>query len=295
MTSKIHAMRLLGLLHVAIGLLPLVTACGEGPAATSGLADNDATAIIEATYAEQLYFLVQADPSSPGSLDKFNLLIAGPTNVVAVKYCERVAPAACTPTASVPAAAVTVSATRAYFRTAATLAPQHNDSFTALGLDAAGNVVAQSNVTFADATAGAVALPQAQDVPLKAADGSASSLSKVFKGKLLMIDLSGATCGGCFQLARMIAADTELQSAFESGKCSHVTIVDDLSGWLSRFPASGSTGKHSYGSSLGLHGVAKAFNVNLRYTPTVIVIDQTGKVVNSPGSSIPSSFREQCR
>lgn len=260
---------------VLLGAL-LAVAC-DGPSV-------DSTALEEAApYAEAMYL----------ALTDTGVVFAGPTSVTQVRYCAQTgAVADCGAGKGVAAQALVTTASRAYFKAPAEVPLAHEQKMAVVGLDASGNTVASSVVKSLDQQAPSTALPAEKNVDLSGKGGAKSKLAEHFKGKYLMIDLSGAQCGGCIQLAGMIQRDRELQQIFSSGKCSHVTVVDDLGGWSQQVGQAAA--EHSFESAAGLHGVARAFGITLRFTPTVFLIDPSGKVVSDADARIPDELKRNC-
>ena len=142
------------------------------------------------------------------------------------------------------------------------------------------------------------ALPSSKDSEVVDANGSKLMLSSRFSGDYLLLDFSAPGCGGCLSIARRLAADQSFLSAFSGapGKCSSFTIVrySEMQSWLKIFPATSTTGSHTVFTSEGFSKVAGRFGQSISATPTFLLLDRDGKVVDSAEGELPASAMRVC-
>jgi thioredoxin-related protein len=140
-------------------------------------------------------------------------------------------------------------------------------------------------------------LAGSKNVSLTDASGGKSDLQTYFENNdYLVIDLSQYNCVYCRQLASKHNSDSVFQSRMQNGKCKTLTVVPngDLSSWIRAYPSSGFTGKTSRGIS-SLSGLASAYGVNFGGTPTVFMIDRTGKIMGQQVGGTPSQIASLCQ
>lgn len=140
-------------------------------------------------------------------------------------------------------------------------------------------------------------LTPSQNVTLKESTGQTSNLASYFENNdYLVIDLSQYYCSYCRTLANQHNSSTSFQSKMTGGKCKALTVVPngDLSLWSSAYPSSTFTGSTSRGIS-SLSGVASAFGVNFGGTPTVFIINRSGKLIDQQVGSVPSGLNSLCQ
>lgn len=140
--------------------------------------------------------------------------------------------------------------------------------------------------------------PADKDVEVTDARGTKVMLSTVFKGEYLLLDFSQPGCGACVSMARELSEDEDFQWAFagENSKCSHATVVpsSQRSSWLRMFPESGRVGAHSIFPEGGFAAVAGKFGQSIRATPTFLLIDRNGNVVDSDAGNLPGKAFQVC-
>ena len=141
-------------------------------------------------------------------------------------------------------------------------------------------------------------LPSDKDVEVVDASGGRVMLSNIFKGEYLLLDFSQPGCGACVSMARELADDEDFQWAFggDGAKCSHATVVpsSQRSAWLRMFPESGRVGAHSIFPEGGFSAVAGKFGQSIRATPTFLLIDRSGNVVDSDAGNLPGKAFQVC-
>lgn len=141
-------------------------------------------------------------------------------------------------------------------------------------------------------------LPPEKDVEVVDATGARVMLSTIFKGEYLLLDFSQPGCGACVSMARELASDEDFQWAFGAAdaKCSHATVVPSgqRGSWLGMFPASGRVGSHSIFPEGGFSAVASKFGQSIRATPTFLLIDRNGNVIDSDAGNLPAKTFQVC-
>lgn len=158
------------------------------------------------------------------------------------------------------------------------------------------NVSPQPNPTNTPIVNTEAQLAAEKDASLKYSAGKTSKLSAEFKGKYLVLDFSSIGCPPCVAMAERFNQDTAKQKMFDGTVCSHATLIPggDISGWSSRF---GNTpvGQHSWAVDGGsTNYAANKLNSPITATPTVLVIDRSGKVVARAVGSYPSEISSLC-
>ena len=164
----------------------------------------------------------------------------------------------------------------------------------------------QSSGTVPPATGGTVTPPPPpsavnlsadKNLPLRGNNGQ-SSLSQVFKGDYLIVDLSAVSCGYCVERAKELESDRQLQQALNGTKCSRITMIDDLNGWagLGFGPAS-FVGASTYEPGMSATAAGRRLGVQITGTPYYIILDRNGYVMpNSEVNSEPLQFiQSKCR
>lgn len=141
--------------------------------------------------------------------------------------------------------------------------------------------------------------PDEKDVDVKNAAGATVKLSSLFHGEYLLLDFSQSGCGACVTLARNLEQDADFQRAFngQAGSCAFATVVpgSDRTNWLNRFPATGKTGSHTVAPlSGGFSAVARKFGYTVRATPTMLLINNRGELIDEGVGRIPSKVQELC-
>lgn len=141
-------------------------------------------------------------------------------------------------------------------------------------------------------------LPSDKDVEVTDANGAKVMLSSFFKGDYLLLDFSQPGCSACVSMAQELADDEDFRWAFTgaSAKCSHATVVpsSQMSSWLRMFPVSGTVGAHSIFPSGGFAAVAGKLGRTITATPTFMLVDRSGKVIDSGEGNLPDSAFSVC-
>lgn len=130
-----------------------------------------------------------------------------------------------------------------------------------------------------------------------------TTLNEVFTSQYLLINYSQIGCSYCVQHAMANNVDSELQKMMtNSPKCKGITVVDSttLSSWTRQFDRDPNapttfTGKTSYGYSGGATRFASLFKTSITGTPTIHLVDRTGKIVVADARSNPSAINQYCQ
>lgn len=136
-----------------------------------------------------------------------------------------------------------------------------------------------------------------KDIQLTGRSGP-TTLSQLFKGELMVIDLSAVGCQYCVQGAQRLDSDRNMQALLNGTKCSHVTVIDSLSDWTQLgFGTSSFTGQNSFESSVSATSVGRQLGVNISGTPTYLVMDRNGNLIpTSDENSEPTDIiQSRCR
>jgi hypothetical protein len=122
-------------------------------------------------------------------------------------------------------------------------------------------------------------------------------LADVFTTDYLLVDFSRPGCGPCVQLAQEHEASAEFKALTTGTKCRAATIIPEgeLSDWITTLGGSSTrTAKESYEYNGGHSGFATLFGVSISATPTFIITDRSGHVLDEAVGSLPTQFRELC-
>ncbi len=142
------------------------------------------------------------------------------------------------------------------------------------------------------------AFPPEKDAEVIDASGSRVLLSSVFKGEYLLLDFSQPGCGACVSMAKELSGDEAFHQAFGVGdaKCSHATVVpaSQKSSWLGIFPVSGMIGSHSIFPEGGFSVVAEKLGRRITATPTFLLVDRAGNVIDSAAGNLPDKTYQVC-
>lgn len=142
-----------------------------------------------------------------------------------------------------------------------------------------------------------LALNSSQNIALTDGQGGRSDIATYFENNdYLVIDLSQYNCVYCRQMADRHEQDASFKAKMQNGKCKTLTVVpsSDLSAWMRAYPATSFSGKTSRGIS-SLSGLARAYNVSFGGTPTVFMIDRSGKVMGQQVGGTPSQIQSLCQ
>jgi len=134
---------------------------------------------------------------------------------------------------------------------------------------------------------------------LTTSSGSKVSMKEVFTTEYMIVDLAQVGCQPCVAHAQQLNSDTTFQQMTSGkGKCKSMIVVSSstMSGWLSSFGggATSFSGKTSYGFSNST-AFGRLFNFELTATPTVVVIDRSGRVLAQSVGSTPEEVEPLCR
>jgi hypothetical protein len=154
---------------------------------------------------------------------------------------------------------------------------------------------------------GEVQIPADRDYELKSESGASSTLSKLFKGKYLLLGFVSSLCESSNQAdlapctnsersAASINGSQATQALFADEKCSLVFIADGtgLTNWLEKVGLLSFSGTRSFESNDGssvetmLRQLAGYFNS----TPTFVFLNPTGSVVGTIENVFPTSQAE---
>jgi hypothetical protein len=151
---------------------------------------------------------------------------------------------------------------------------------------------------------GLLPLPQSiAGAALIGPNSKATTLNEIFTTQYLLIDYSQLGCGYCVQHARAVNNDQKFKDMMAGqGKCKSLTVVStsQVDSWITQFDRdlgniSTFSGKTSYGYETGATGFGRLLGVKITGTPTVQLIDRTGKVVVQDGRSNPQQVEGLCR
>lgn len=139
-------------------------------------------------------------------------------------------------------------------------------------------------------------IPPAKDFNLSSSVVGSATLSSLFTGHNMVIDLSASACGACFALASNLKYDKEAQKWFNGEHCNFVTIVDELDydKWIKRIGSNSYSAQHSYGVNEGIGSVEHAYGINAEFLPAIMIIDRDGKVVAYSESDLPAETGTIC-
>ena len=135
-------------------------------------------------------------------------------------------------------------------------------------------------------------LPASLNVTMKGNNGNVG-LPSIFTTPYLIVDFARPGCGPCVSLAKRLDQDATFQRMMNGSKCRFVTLVPtgQLEDWID---AAG--GSHAASSSYEYtHSkFATAVGTSVTATPTVILIDRSGKVVDKSVGGMPSKLQSLC-
>jgi thiol-disulfide isomerase/thioredoxin len=147
-------------------------------------------------------------------------------------------------------------------------------------------------------------IPESMNFGLTSAEGAKLKVNDVFKKKYLLVEFSAYDCGPCRSFAQSFNRNAaQYESWFEKGQCSKMVLVDDYGGlrgrfenWVSMLGGSSSyLGKASYTSGLGIREAANKLGFTRQFgIPTLIMLDRSGKVVDSATGDMPAKMKELC-
>lgn len=125
----------------------------------------------------------------------------------------------------------------------------------------------------------------------------ALKLSDVFKKQYAVLDLSQRYCNPCLNLAAEKNSDDHFQDLVTNNQCDFIAFVGerDLSDWRNVIGASSFVGEKSYSAGRTASIPAAKFGFSLRFTPTVIIVDRSGKVLASKVGAVPDEIENLCQ
>jgi len=137
--------------------------------------------------------------------------------------------------------------------------------------------------------------PTLVDFEMQGVSGEQKALSEVFTKEFALIDFSQTNCIYCKRSAKKFNEDDSFQSTVANGKCDFLTLIptSDLSSWGGLFGQS-FVGKSSYAPVEGTREAAAKFGFALRATPSFILVDRNGRLLDSRTGALPRSFFETC-
>jgi thioredoxin-related protein len=168
------------------------------------------------------------------------------------------------------------------------LAPQLTAAGKAIGLPEKSGGTPSEPVVTPDS------LPAKINVQVTSASGSVA-LDKVFTTPYLLIDFSRLGCPPCVDLGKENESKSSFQSMTTGAKCRAMTIVPagQNSDWATAI--GGESAKTTFEYKGGHNGFASLFGATVSATPTVILVDRTGKVIDEATGRVPSKFESMCR
>ena len=113
----------------------------------------------------------------------------------------------------------------------------------------------------------------------------------------MILDFSQVGCFYCTELAKKNDKDSNFQRLVSGSKCRAATILPkgQVSDWIDAIGGSGTHGaKESYSYSNGLNGFGKLFGISVPSTPTVIIVDRTGKILDKQIGAMPGQISTLC-
>ena len=139
-------------------------------------------------------------------------------------------------------------------------------------------------------------LPSNFAVSLVGASGPVK-FSDLFTTEYMIIDFSQVGCFYCTELAKKNERDSEFQRLVKGSKCRAATILPNgqVEDWIGAIGGSSTHGaKESFSYSKGLSGFGSLFGISVPTTPTVIIVDRTGKIIQKQVGGMPSQISSLC-
>ena len=122
-------------------------------------------------------------------------------------------------------------------------------------------------------------------------------LADVFTSDYLVVDFSRPGCPPCVSLARQLEGDTRFQEMVSGKKCRTATILPkgQLSDWIDTLGGANThTAKTSFEYSESHSGFARLFEFTLKATPTFLIVDRKGAIVDQAVGSTPAKLKTLC-
>jgi hypothetical protein len=147
--------------------------------------------------------------------------------------------------------------------------------------------------------------PQPQsltDLPAKLSvslDGPSGPVAfkDIFKTQYMILDFSQVGCFYCTELAKKNDQDADFQRLITGSKCRAATILPNgqVNDWIEAIGGSGTHGaKESFSYSGGLNGFGKLFGITVPTTPTVIIVDRDGQILDKKVGAMPGQISKLC-
>lgn len=136
--------------------------------------------------------------------------------------------------------------------------------------------------------------PSSKDLNLTSTTGQTKMLSTLVTSDYVLIDFSASTCGPCISAARAINNSASDQKLLDGTKCTGVTLVvnSELRAWTSA--VGGFMASHSYGISNLSADSTKLLGSRVTATPTFVLMDRQGTIVERSEGGLPRKFRQLC-
>lgn len=136
------------------------------------------------------------------------------------------------------------------------------------------------------------ALPAKLNVSLTGPGGNVA-LPTIFTTKYLVVDYSRPGCGPCVSLAKSLENNAGFQQMMKGSKCRALTVIpkNQLEDWNASVG-----GRHTAETSYEYtHSqFAALFNSSVSATPTVMIVDRTGAVVDRKVGGLPDKLNSLC-
>ncbi len=113
----------------------------------------------------------------------------------------------------------------------------------------------------------------------------------------MILDFSQVGCYSCTELAKKNENDSDFQRLISGSKCRAATILPkgQLNDWIDTIGGSGTHGaKESYTYVNGHNGFGGLFGIKVPRTPTVIIVDRTGQILDQRVAAMPAKFSTLC-
>ena len=139
-------------------------------------------------------------------------------------------------------------------------------------------------------------LPAKLNVSMTSKSGP-TSLPDVFTTPYLVLDFARPGCPPCVALANKLNTDSTFQRLVGGAKCRAATIIppNQLSDWIDGTGGSNShSGNSSYEYEKSHSGFASLFGTSISSTPTYMIVDRTGAVLDKSVGSTPSKLQSIC-
>ena len=113
----------------------------------------------------------------------------------------------------------------------------------------------------------------------------------------MILDFSQVGCFYCTELAKKNENDSDFQRLISGSKCRAATILPNgqVSDWIDATGGPNTHGaKETYSYKGGHSGMGKIFGISISGTPTVIVLDRTGQIVDQKVGAMPGQISTLC-